>query len=76
MKLFDRLLNLVGFRRYHLSGAIDQKSDLRTAILAVRSRAYFRITGKKLVEPSLDFSDASDIKDNISPSRRLARRSL
>jgi hypothetical protein len=75
MKLLDRLLSLIGLNRSNLTGAIGQPSDLRSAIYAVRSRAYYRITGKKLIEPDLEFSEQGDIKDRLAPSRRLARRS-
>ena len=76
MKLLDRLLSLIGLNRSHITGAIGQPSDLRNAILAIRSSTYYRITGKKLVEPGHEFSESGDIKDRLAPSRRLARRSI
>jgi hypothetical protein len=76
MKLLDRLLSLIGLNKNHFTGAIGQPSDLRNAILAIRSSTYYRITGKKLVEPNREFSESGDIKDRLAPSRRLARRSI
>ncbi len=77
MKILDRLLDVFGKRRSLLLGATTQPNDLMAYIHAVRASAYYRITGKKL--PLQNLPNANNVEDmtkDLSPSRRLARRSL
>ena len=75
MKMMDRLLDVFGKRRALLLGATTQPNDLMAYIYAVRANAYYRITGKRLPLLNLPSGDSvDDMTNNLSPSRRLARR--
>jgi hypothetical protein len=77
MKILDKLLDVFGKRRALLLGATTQPNDLMAYIHAVRASAYYRITGKKLPLLNLPSGDSvEDMTNNLSPSRRLARREL
>ncbi len=77
MKILDRLFDMFGKRRALLLGATTQPNDLIAHIHAVRAHAYYRITGKRLPSLNLPSSDTiGDMTNNLSPSRRLARRNL
>ncbi len=77
MKILDKLLDVFGRRRALLLGATTQPNDLMAYIYAIRANAYYRITGKKLTLQNLpEGTDVEDMKKNLSPSRRLARRNL
>ena len=77
MKILDRLLDVFGRRRALLLGATSQPNDLMAYIYAVRANAFYRITGKKLTLQNLpEGTDVEDMTNNLSPSRRLARRGL
>ena len=77
MKILDRLLEMFGWRRRVLSGAVGHPNDFMAYIHAVRASAYFKITGKYLTTPKLTRSaDSEDIADQFSPLRRLFRRQV
>lgn len=77
MKVMERLLDVFGKRRALLLGATAQPNDLMAYIHAVRAQAYYRITGKRLPLLNLPAGDGvEDMTNNLSPSRRLARRGL
>ncbi|MGY5856501.1 MAG: hypothetical protein RTS72_07855 [Candidatus Thorarchaeota archaeon] len=77
MKILERLFDVFGKRRALLLGATTQPNDLIAYIHAVRAQAYYRITGKRLPLLNLPSSDSmEDMTNNLSPSRRLARRGL
>ena len=77
MKIMERLLDVFGKRRALLLGATTQPNDLMAYIHAVRAGAYYRITGKKLPLQNLPKgTNVEDMTKDLSPSRRLARRSI
>jgi hypothetical protein len=77
MKILDRLFDVFGKRRTLLLGATTQPNDLIAYIHAVRAHAYYRITGKRFTLQNLPAgNDVEDMTNNLSPSRRLARRNL
>ena len=77
MNLLDRLLELFGWRRRTLLGAIGHPNDFMAFIRAVRASAYLKITGKYLVSPSMPLKNKSEsIADGFSPLRRLSRKNI
>ena len=76
MKIVDRLFDIFGKRRSLLLGAATQPNDLMAHLYAIRARTYLKLTGKALPTTSLPKSDAEDLTDSLSPSRRLLRKGL
>lgn len=77
MNILNKLFDVFGKRRALLLGATTQPNDLIAHIHAVRAHAYFRITGKRFPILNMPSSDTiEDMTNNLSPSRRLARRGL
>ncbi len=77
MKIMEKLLDVFGKRRALLLGAASQPNDLMAYIHAVRANAYFKITGKRLPLQNLPSGEnVEDLTENLSPSRRLARRNI
>ena len=74
MKLIDRFFDIFGKRRALLIGATTQPNDIMAQLYAVRAATYLKITGKTLPTTSLPKTGAEDLKDSISPSRRLLRK--
>ncbi|NHJ14334.1 MAG: hypothetical protein EAX95_11695, partial [Candidatus Thorarchaeota archaeon] len=72
-----RLLGIFGRHRIAVD-AVTSEDPMGTQIRALRARLFLKLTGKYLIEPSLDDlskkTDLSGLTDNLSPSRRLARR--
>ncbi len=77
MKFLDRLLTIFDSRRRTMLGAVGQPNDLKGYLYAVRAQTYQKITGKSLPTVQLPSSGpSSDLKGNLSPSRRLSRRDM
>ena len=74
MKLLDHLFDVFGRRRAQMIGATTQSNDLMAALYVIRAQTYLKLTGKKLPSISLPKSDAENMTDSISPSRRLLRK--
>ena len=74
MRILDRLFDVFGRRRAQMIGATTQSNDLKAALYAIRAQTYLKLTGKALPTISLPKSDAEDLTDSISPSRRLLRK--
>ncbi len=77
MNIVERFLNLFNRRRQLMLGAMAQPTNLMDYINKARGRAFQRITGKSLPvsAPSIQTEESQDLKKNLSPSRRLSRRS-
>jgi uncharacterized protein with ACT and thioredoxin-like domain len=76
MKVLDRLFDIFGKRRAMLIGATAQPTDVMATLYAVRAATYLKLTGKQLPTTSMPKTGAEDLKDSISPSRRLLRKGL
>ncbi|TFF83964.1 hypothetical protein EU524_01660 [Candidatus Thorarchaeota archaeon] len=78
MNILERFLNLFNRNRQAMLGAMSQPVNLMDYVNLVRGQAYQKITGKRLQVsiPKLPTEDAEDLKHNLSPSRRLARKDL
>jgi hypothetical protein len=78
MNILDKFLNIFNRQRSTMLGAMAQPNDLMTHVNTVRARAYLKITGKQLVLPPAlsEADDAEDITKKLSPTRRLARKSI
>lgn len=78
MNILEKLLNVFNRQRHTMLGAMAQPNDLMAQINTVRARAYLKITGKQLVLPpaTLATDESEDITKKLSPTRRLARKSL
>ncbi len=79
MKILERLLSVFSHRQRNLLGAVDQPVDIVTYLHRIRADTYQRITGKPLIQTELptkqdDIKD--DLRENLSPSRRLLGRRL
>ena len=80
MKIIDRLLDILNPNRNALGTAVSQSNDVKTQIDLIRIRAFQRITGRRLTTLEAgslgDSNELSDMKKNLSPSRRLLRRGI
>jgi hypothetical protein len=77
MKILDRFLEMFGWRRRILLGAVGHPKDFMTYIHAVHASAYFKITGKYLSTPKLSTkTKTGDLSDQFSPLRRLSRKRI
>ncbi len=80
MKLIERLLNILNPGRQAVTGALAQPNELKAQITLIRAKAFQRITGRRLITLEsgsiTESSDISDLKKNLSPSRRLLRRGI
>lgn len=79
MKILERLLSLFDVRRRSLLGAVGQPPDITSYLYSIRADAYQRLTGKSLTPiklPSSKNTQSDDLKENLSPSRRLLGRNL
>lgn len=77
MKIVDRFLNLFSKRRQLMLGAMAQPTNLMDYVYKARADAFQRITGKQLPTrvASIKTEQPQDLKGNLSPARRLSRRS-
>ncbi|TXT57775.1 MAG: hypothetical protein BAJATHORv1_10482 [Candidatus Thorarchaeota archaeon] len=76
MDLIEKLLNLFNRRGKLFSGTINQPNDLMKSIQVVRAYAFQKITGKRLVIPTLESNHSKSIAESLSPMKRLARRDI
>jgi hypothetical protein len=77
MNLLDRLLEVFGWRRKTLLGAVEHPNDFIAYIRAIHVSAYLKITGKYLVTPKLTGkTKPENVTDQISPLKRLARKNI
>jgi hypothetical protein len=74
MKILDRLLDVFGRRRAQMIGATTQSNDLKAVLYAIRAQTFLKLTGKTLPTLTLPKTDAEDLTDSLSPSRRLLRK--
>jgi len=78
MKIVDRLLSMFGRNHTGMVGALSEQNDLKSCIYAIRAQTYLRLTGKSFPAPVVlkENSNPEDTLKKLSPSRRLARKSL